>query len=71
MLVILALNYFLTFCHELGHATVLVHHGRRVKSAGFMIYFGSPAFFVDSSDGLMLDRTGSGWRRRSPARSPS
>ncbi len=56
-LVILALNYFLTFCHELAHATVLVHNGRRVKSAGFMIYFGSPAFFVDSSDGLMMDRT--------------
>jgi CRP-like cAMP-binding protein/Zn-dependent protease len=55
-LVILALNYFLTFTHELAHATVLVHHGRRVKSAGFMIYFGAPAFFVDSSDGLMMER---------------
>ena len=50
------MGYFLTFVHELGHAVVLVHHGRRVKSAGFMIYFGSPAFFVESSDGLMLDR---------------
>ncbi len=56
-LIILALNYFLTFCHELAHATVLVHYGRRVKSAGFMIYFGSPAFFVDSSDGLMMERS--------------
>src|SRR6266545_4135388 len=55
-LVILALNYFLTFTHELAHATVLVHYGRRVKSAGFMIYFGAPAFFVDSSDGLMMER---------------
>jgi CRP-like cAMP-binding protein/Zn-dependent protease/multisubunit Na+/H+ antiporter MnhG subunit len=55
-LVILALNYFLTFTHELAHATVLVHHGRRVKNAGFMIYFGAPAFFVDSSDGLMMER---------------
>jgi CRP-like cAMP-binding protein/Zn-dependent protease/multisubunit Na+/H+ antiporter MnhG subunit len=55
-LVILALNYFLTFTHELAHATVLVHNGRRVKSAGFMIYFGAPAFFVDSSDGLMMER---------------
>ena len=32
------------------------HFGRRVKSAGFMIYFGSPAFFVEASDSLMLDR---------------
>jgi CRP-like cAMP-binding protein/Zn-dependent protease len=55
-LLLLAMSYFLTFMHELGHATVLIHYGRRVKSAGFMIYFGSPAFFVDSSDGLMLDR---------------
>ena len=55
-LIILALNYFLTFTHELAHATVLVHYGRRVKSAGFMIYFGAPAFFVDSSDGLMMER---------------
>ena len=55
-LVILVLNYFLTFTHELAHATVLVHYGRRVRSAGFMIYFGAPAFFVDSSDGLMMER---------------
>ena len=55
-LVLLAMNYFLTFVHELAHAVVLVHYGRRVKSAGFMIYFGSPAFFVDSSDGLMMER---------------
>jgi putative peptide zinc metalloprotease protein len=55
-LILLGLNYFLTFAHELGHAVVLVHYGRRVKSAGFMIFFGSPAFFVDASDGLMMDR---------------
>ena len=58
-LVILAMNYFLTFSHELAHALVLTHNGRKIKSAGFQIYFGSPAFFVDSSDGLMLDR----WQR--------
>jgi CRP-like cAMP-binding protein/Zn-dependent protease len=55
-LALLALNYSLTFLHELGHAVVLTHYGRRVKSAGFFIYFGSPAFFVDSSDGLMMER---------------
>src|SRR5438094_136835 len=46
----------MVFVHELGHALVLTHNGRRVKSAGFMIYFGSPAFFVDSSDSLMMGR---------------
>ncbi len=55
-LILLGLDYVLTFVHELAHAVVLVHYGRRVKSAGFMIYFGSPAFFVESSDGLMLER---------------
>jgi len=52
----LFLAFFLTFCHELGHAVVLVHKKRRVISAGFLIFFGSPAFFVDASDGLMLDQ---------------
>jgi putative peptide zinc metalloprotease protein len=51
-----ALNLLLIFIHELGHAAVLVHYQRRVRSAGFRIYFGAPAFFVDSSDALMLDR---------------
>jgi CRP-like cAMP-binding protein/Zn-dependent protease len=55
-LILLAMSYLLTFVHELSHAVVLVRYGRRVKSAGFMIYFGSPAFFVESSDALMLDR---------------
>jgi CRP-like cAMP-binding protein len=56
VLILLGLNYLLTFLHELGHALVIVHYGRKVKSAGFMIYFGSPAFFVEASDSLMLDR---------------
>jgi CRP-like cAMP-binding protein len=56
---LLFLNILLTMVHELGHAVTLVHFGRRIKSAGVMIYFGSPAFFVESSDGLMLDR----WKR--------
>ena len=46
----------LTFFHELGHASTIIHFGRRVKSAGFMIYFGSPSFFVEASDSLMLER---------------
>jgi putative peptide zinc metalloprotease protein len=53
---LLLLTYFLVFVHEMGHAVVLIRYGRRVKSAGMMIYFGSPAFFVESSDSLMLDR---------------
>jgi len=54
-LLLIIFGWVLTFSHELGHAAVLVHHKRRIKNAGFMLYFGSPAFFVDASDGLMLD----------------
>jgi CRP-like cAMP-binding protein/Zn-dependent protease len=50
------LDYFSVVIHELGHAVILIRNGRRIKSAGFMIYFGSPAFFVESSDSLMMDR---------------
>jgi CRP-like cAMP-binding protein len=52
------LNLLLIFIHELGHASVLVHNKRRVKGSGFRFYFGTPAFFVDSSDGMMLERRG-------------
>ena len=54
--ILLGLAFFLTFMHELGHAVVISRYGRKVKSAGFMIYFGAPAFFVEASDSLMLDR---------------
>jgi CRP-like cAMP-binding protein/Zn-dependent protease len=54
-IVFLALGLFLTFAHELGHAMALIHYKRRVLSAGFFIFFGSPAFFVDASDGLMME----------------
>lgn len=55
-IVLIVLDYLMVFCHELGHALVIVRNGRRIRSAGFQIYFGSPAFFVESSDGLMMDR---------------
>src|SRR4029079_9603982 len=55
-LILFTLNIVLVFVKEIGHAAVLVHYGRRVKSSGIRIYFGSPAFFIDSSDVLMLPR---------------
>jgi CRP-like cAMP-binding protein/Zn-dependent protease len=58
---LIVLDYFMVFVHEIGHALILIHHGRRIRSAGFQIYFGSPAFFVDSTDGLMLDRKTQIW----------
>ncbi|MFM7718317.1 MAG: cyclic nucleotide-binding domain-containing protein [Actinomycetota bacterium] len=55
---LIVLSFFLTFCHELAHAMALVHNRRRVISAGFLVFFGSPAFFVDASDGQMIPRRG-------------
>jgi CRP-like cAMP-binding protein/Zn-dependent protease len=54
-LILGALNYFITFTHESGHALGIIHFGRRIKSAGFMIYYGSPAWFIEASDSLMLN----------------
>jgi CRP-like cAMP-binding protein/Zn-dependent protease len=54
-LILGTLNYFITFTHETGHALGIIHYGRRIKSAGFMIYYGSPAWFIEASDSLMLD----------------
>ena len=54
--ILLALAFFLTFMHELGHSVVITYYDRKVKSAGFLIYFGSPAFFVEATDSLMLER---------------
>jgi CRP-like cAMP-binding protein len=53
--VLLAIQYFMILIHELGHALVLVQNGRRLKGAGFLIYFGCPAFYVESSDSLMME----------------
>jgi putative peptide zinc metalloprotease protein len=55
-LVLIVLSFMLTAAHELGHALVEIHDGRRIGTAGFMIYFGAPSFFVDASDGTMMDR---------------
>jgi CRP-like cAMP-binding protein len=53
--VLLLIQYFMILVHELGHALVLVDNGRRLKGAGFLIYFGCPAFYVESSDSLMME----------------
>jgi len=43
--------------HELAHALVCKHWGRQVNAAGFMLYFGMPAFFVDTTDVWMAPRS--------------
>jgi putative peptide zinc metalloprotease protein len=36
--------------HELGHALTVKHYGREVPSGGFLLYFGFPAAFVETTD---------------------
>ena len=50
-LVALALAYSVSiFLHEMGHALTVKAYNRQVRQVGFMIYFGMPAFYVDTSD---------------------
>jgi len=55
-LVLLGLNVVALACHELGHALATKHAGRRVPNAGFLIYFGIPSVFVDTTDVWMAGR---------------
>jgi putative peptide zinc metalloprotease protein len=36
--------------HESAHALAVKHFGRTLRAGGMMLYFGAPAFFVDTSD---------------------
>jgi putative peptide zinc metalloprotease protein len=54
--VLLGLNVLALACHELGHALATKHAGRRVPSAGFLVYFGIPSVFVDTTDVWMAGR---------------
>ncbi len=48
--------------HELGHALSLKNFGGECHEAGFMLFYGSPAFYVDSGDGyLMTNRSHRLW----------
>jgi len=42
--------------HELGHAWVTVRHGRHVRQVGMRLHLGSPAFYVESLDAVLLTR---------------
>ncbi|MFC4066934.1 daptide biosynthesis intramembrane metalloprotease [Actinoplanes subglobosus] len=53
----LALAVLLTTAvHELGHGAVLTYYGGRPTRMGFMLFYLSPAFFCDVSDGWRLPK---------------
>ncbi|MDX2861468.1 daptide biosynthesis intramembrane metalloprotease, partial [Streptomyces scabiei] len=45
-----------TAVHEIGHGAVLTYHGGRPTRMGMMLFYMSPAFFCDVSDGWRLPR---------------
>ncbi len=50
MVALLVSNLLTIFTHESAHALTTKHFGREVRRGGFMIYWGLPAFFVDTTD---------------------
>jgi putative peptide zinc metalloprotease protein len=48
--ILFVLNYFAITVHEASHALTCKHYGARVNGAGLMLYYGLPAYFVDTSD---------------------
>jgi putative peptide zinc metalloprotease protein len=42
--------------HEFGHAMTLKHYGGEVHQMGFLLFYLSPAFYVDVSDSYILPR---------------
>ncbi|MET8980880.1 daptide biosynthesis intramembrane metalloprotease [Streptomyces sp. NPDC004539] len=53
---LLAVTYCGTMLHELSHGLVLSHYGGRPSRMGFMLFYLTPAFFCDVSDGWRLPR---------------
>jgi putative peptide zinc metalloprotease protein len=50
ILTYLVINLASVILHEGAHAFTVKSYGRQVPRAGFLFYFGLPAFFVDTSD---------------------
>ena len=47
---LVAANLASIFVHEIAHALTVKHYGREVRRGGFLVFFGMPAFFVDTTD---------------------
>jgi len=44
------LNYLAIFVHEMAHALTCRHYGAKVNGGGVLLFFGLPAFFMDTTD---------------------
>ncbi len=50
LLALLVINAGVILVHELAHGLTTKRFGRQVRRGGFLIYYGYPAFFVDTMD---------------------
>src|ERR1700739_2016464 len=49
--------FFLGAVHECGHGLTCKHFGGEVHQMGFMLIYFTPAFYTDTTDILLFDRT--------------
>jgi putative peptide zinc metalloprotease protein len=56
LLALIMLIGFMIVSHECGHALAVKHYGRKVLRGGFLVYYGKPVFFVDTTDIWMAPR---------------
>lgn len=56
LVLFVALNLVELAIHESGHGVAVKHAGRTVHQAGFMLYFGLPVAFVDTTDVWLAPR---------------
>lgn len=47
---LILLNLVIVFFHESGHGLTVKALGRKVINGGFLIYYGEPCFYVDTTD---------------------
>ncbi len=53
---LLVIHAVLIVIHESAHGLTTKHYGRQVRRGGFLIYYGYPAFFVDTMDMWLENR---------------
>lgn len=50
IIVLIFLNFIILIAHESAHAMTCKHYRKTVRKADFIFYYGTPAFFVDTTD---------------------
>jgi len=56
LLAVVVASFITSALHEFGHGAALAHQGGRPSRLGVMLFYLSPAFFCDVSDGWRLGR---------------